>query len=164
MRNINIFLLLFALLVFTQCTKSEQFTTQFEGKYIGTFTGEWEKTTIKNFKTAPDTIYSSGQYKYENLTLTIKNLDFEMTSSTIGGFGTFSIKGDSIISFIDLSLQSEACRTIIDCASFIQGNWRYEISKSGLRLTYTYDEWERHNNIDKEVWKSKNGYELQKVN
>lgn len=167
MKNINIFSLLFALLVFTQCTKSEQFTTQFEGNYIGTFTGEWERTTIKNFKTDPDTVYSSKQLKDENVTLTIKNFDFGITRSNAGDIelptpisgntGTFSIKGDSI--FFD-----PWCHDGGDCLIYISGGWQYEFDESGLRLTNSYDGWQQRNATDKEFTKGKSVYELKKVN
>lgn len=160
MKNINALLLLFALLVFTQCTKSEYPITQLEGKYIGTLFGEWEKTTIKNFNTNPDTSYSSNQYKEENLTLTIKDFDFEFTNSNWKTTGAFSVKGDSIF-FVDSSLP---CPHTHDCDPYLAGGWQYEISTSGLRLTIAYDGWERHNNIDKELWKGKRVYELKKIN
>lgn len=157
MKNINALLLLFALLLFTQCTKSEQPITELEGKYMGTLAGEWEKRTIKNFNTNPDTSYSSNQYKEENLTLTLKNFEYEFVISNRLNKGTFSIKGDSVF-FVD------PCPHYIDCGSYLQGGWQYEISASGLRLTNAYDGWERDNNIDKELGKGKRIYELKKVN
>ncbi len=160
MKNKNALLLLCALLLFTQCTKSEQPITELEGKYIGALAGEWEKTTIKNFNTNPDTLYSSNQYKEENLTLTLKNFESEFVISNRLNKGTFSIKGDSVF-FVDLSLP---CPHLIDCGSYLQGGWQYEISKSGLRLTSTHNGFERHNNIDRELWKEKRIYELKKVN
>ncbi|WP_421795625.1 hypothetical protein [Haliscomenobacter sp.] len=160
MKNIKTLLLLFALLVFTQCTKSENSTTQFEGQYIGTLVGEWEKTTIENFNTNPDTSYSSNQYKEENLILTLKNFDFEFVNSNRLNTGTFSVRGDSIF-FVDLSLP---CPEHIDCGSYLEGGWQYEISKSGLRLTSAYYGWERQNSINKELFKGKRVYELKKVN
>ena len=161
MKNKNALLLLFALLLFAQCTKSEQPITELEGEYIGTLATEWEKTTIKNFNINPDTSYSSKEYKDENLKLTLKNFDYECVNSKIWDVGTFSIKGDSVF-FVDSSLP---CPHHMDCVgSYLVGGWQYEIGPSGLRLTNTHDGFERHNNIDKELWKGKRIYELKKVN
>jgi hypothetical protein len=160
MKYIIMILGIFAILIFNQCSKTEQFTVNLDGQYIGTLNGNWEKMDIKNFNTNPDTTYSGDNFKISNIKLIIDGSNYKFLYSDRINTGTLLVETDSIT----FTMQSTNCPD--DCAEYLAGEKvKYEINQSEFKMIFFSDLYERQYNFtDKDFTKEKRVYELKKTN
>ncbi len=104
------------LLLLSGCSMNDAVTTQPNGLYSGTMAFEWERVDVKNFATAPDSMYYSGAYTQE-FQVRFDGDIFTLPEYEILVSSTLLIEPDSI----SFGIIEVACEFVSDCGWILSG-------------------------------------------